>query len=165
MNANIYVHVRDLRPGDLVAGRCVSSVSYFDRDYQVKFIDGAVKPGESFDAMFDIDRPVPDDWLDWSDAIFKDAPVITPEYVAGDTWRSNTVASGYQPVFVRDYYGSLLLESWPGVGPSDHPYTMKAMLRDDGVLCRPDHDNKIGTWAPAIVHNSNWAIPYMDVVK
>ena len=162
MFAHVYVRVRELQPGDLVGGSSVASVSFYDGDYQIKFVDGQVKSGESFGiCCFGIDRSVPDGWLNWSDSLFKDAPVITPDYVANDTWRAFPSFVSYKLVFVKGYYGDLVLGNWAGVGPSSAPYTMKAAIRADGVLCRPDCNNKIGTWSPAVVHASDWSVPFM----
>ena len=177
---DVFVHLRDIRTGDIISGKPVSFIGYYSSDYQFTFQDGSILSGNQVIGdrlMITVDRPIPDGLLNWSDSIFKNAPVISAHNAPdGETWEASYDSTGirqsdglheYMPVFVKGYYGDYLFENWSGVGPSNAPYTMKAMLRNDGKLCRPDsnYDRPFGCWCKPIVHDSSWVYPYVEALK
>lgn len=171
---SLYVHERDVMKGDTLDGKVVSGVSYSGK-YIFSFTDGTTEEWGNR-LMDEIFRPVPDEWLDWSDTTFKDVPIIHARPTDSDDWTSEILDTGksqsdgmhtYYPALVKGYYSEYLFENWTGVGPSNHPYTMKCMIRDDGKICRPDND-KVGyrsIFAPAMVHNSSWVLPYLSALR
>lgn len=63
---------------------------------------------------------------DWSDAAFRSGA-------------SQIVHDGesFKPVYVCGYFNTFACIGWPGVGPSPAPYSMKALLAEDGAVWKP----------------------------
>lgn len=171
MFVSISLRLREIRKGDLWDGLTVTAFDYLDGSYRWTLSDGSYRWGRDFDefARVTINRPVPAGFVDWSDDVFRGAPVVSARPTANDTWTADTLPAvlsdgkhTYAPVFVRGHYGDYLFENWPGVGPSPAPYSMKAMIRDDGKLCHPENcDRRFGSYALPVVHSSDWCAPYL----
>ncbi len=116
--------------------------------------------------------------LDWTDQKFPASTQKTGEQnfqLRGTEWElrdmngfAPTQSDGdhqYMPVFIVFEFGYYISQNWSGVGPSSKAYTMKAMIREDGKLCRPDTDKGERGFRPAMVHNSDWAVPYLQALQ
>lgn len=106
--------------------------------------------------------------LDFSDKKFENAPKIDERDFVHDTSASRWTLKNmdgfspthhdglhqYQAVMVEVNYGYALGLGWPGVGPSNAAYTMKGLVRDDGLLCKPDTTRGEPGLRPVIVYRS-----------